>query len=559
MRLAIALAAVVIPAVAPAQDPTVALAQGQPKCSALGSEVTLGPLSGYRIDSVLIETAKPNLGRLASIVSRMHVRTRPEVIRRELLFASGDTVDTLQVAESLRRLRKLSFLEYAQIEARRCSTESGESLVLKVATRDAWTTRPDFKASRNSPRVGLTERNLLGTGSAVSLGLVSRNGSLGAGATAFDAFGFGTGMTTRAQYQQYSDGTIRALSVARRQTSLADRWRGELDLYDQRYEPRTPLADNFERTGGDLIGGVRLTPRRSSHVLYFLAGVESEYTSLIAAPNSDVVGPERVDRRFTGPQVGVAMVSALYDTLTWLLPGRAVVDVPRTLEGEVVVGVGSGSVTARDITGPVEINHSNFMTHYDGWVGREWLPTRRSRIVGDIWASGYSRAGQWQSSRTRAALSAEHAASNGVWRLSAAGEQLIDPDPDVRAIAIYDRALAFLPRRIRLAESALSVSVERTRHLRSVGSSMELDASVFGAVSKRWDPAPSANASEDFTVGVAGLGVALVPRRPGRATVRLDYGFPVTATPGIKRTPLLSITILPWLEASRHREKSGLY
>lgn len=253
------------------------------------------------------------------------------------------------------------------------------------------------------------------------------------------------------------------------------------------------------------------------------------------------------------------MVSALYDTLTWLLPGGAVVDIPRTIEGEIVVGVGSGSITARDNTGPVEINHSNFMTHYDGWLGREWLPTRRSRIVSDVWASGYSRLGKLQSSRTRAAVSVEHAASNGVWRISGAGEQLTDPDPDVRALGIYDRALAFVPKRVRLAESALSVSVERTRHLRSVGSALELDASIFGAVSKRWHPPQSANASEDFTVGVAGLGVALIPRRPGRATVRLDYGFPVTATPGIKRTPLLSITILPWLEASRHREKSGLY
>jgi hypothetical protein len=550
MRLVLSLAAAVLPAALSGQV--------QPRCSVLKSEVTLGPVSGHRIDSVFVETAQPQLGRLASLVQRLHVRTRPDVIRRELLFAPGDTVDTLSVAESLRRLRKLSFLDYARIEARQCPAQSGELLALTVVTRDSWTTRPDVHGSSTSPRIGLTERNLMGTGRTVGIDLASRNGTLGAGVIASDAFGFGTGMTTRAEWHQYSDGSTRSTSLARRQATLTDKWRGELDLYDQQYEPRGALSDNFERTGAELLAGIRLTPRRNADALYLLAGAESENTSLVAAQNADVVGPIRIDRHFTGPQLGAAVVSALYDTLTWLVPGGAVVDVPRTFEGELLVGGGRGKVIARDSTGPTEIARASFMTHYDGWLGREWLPTRRSRIVGDIWASGYSRTGQWQSSRIRAAISAEHAASNGVWRLSIAGEQLTDPDPDVRALAIYDRALAFVPKRIRLAESALSLSIERTRHLKSFGSE-ELDASIFGAGSRRWDPAATANSVEGFTVGVAGLGLALVPRRPGAATVRLDYGIPIVAAPGFSRTPRFSITIVPWLEANRKREKSGLY
>jgi hypothetical protein len=401
---------------------------------------------------------------------------------------------------------------------------------------------------------------LFGTGRTASLELVARNRKPGAGITAFDPFGFGTGVITRAEYQRYSDGRILGLSLARRQASVTDRWTGELDLYDQRDEPRSPLADNFERTGGEAIGGVRITPTGDSHAVFLLAGLESESSSLVAAPNADIVGPVRVDRRFTGPQIGLSILSARYDTLTWLLSGGAVVDVPRTFEGEIVLGVGSGAVTVRDFNGSADTNSAaNFMTHYDGWVGREWLPTRSSRIVTDLWASGYSRAGEWQSSRFRAAIAAEHAAQDGLWRLTIAQEQLNDPDPDVRALEIYDRALAFVPIRIRLAESALSLSIERTRHIRSVGTSLELDGSLFGALSKRWDPAPSASGAEDFTVGVAGAGLSLSPRRPGKGTVRLDYGFPVIGAPGIRRVPRFSLTIFPWLESSRHREKSGLY
>jgi hypothetical protein len=90
-----------------------------------------------------------------------------------------------------------------------------------------------------------------------------------------------------------------------------------------------------------------------------------------------------------------------------------------------------------------------------------------------------------------------------------------------------------------------------------VGSALELDASIFGAFSKRWNPASATTASKDFTAGVVGLGAALVPRRAGRGTIRLDYGFPVIATPGIKRVPRFNISILPWLETGRHRDNYG--
>jgi len=536
-----------------------ARAQDAPECSTLRSEVTLGPLSGQRIDSVLVETAQPSFGKLTRFAARMHVRTRPEVIRRELLFAPGDTVDTLQVAESLRRLRKLGFLEYAHMEARRCAAPSGAILALSVVTRDSWTARPNLKASTTSPRIGITERDLFGTGRTVSVDLVSRNGSLGARVATSDPFGFGTGMATSAQYQRYSDGSVRALSLARRQRSLTDPWRARLDLLDQRHESKAALGEEFERTAGDLIAGIRVSPRRANHTVYLLGGAESEYTSLQAGAGAQLIGPVRVERRFTGPQIGVAVASSGYDTLTWLLPTGAVIDVPRTLEGDFVIGLGSGTVVSRDSSGVTGTSQSDFMTHYDGWLGREWLPTRKSRIVADVWASGYGRSGAWQSGLARAALSVEHAASHGVWRFNAAAEQMSDPDPDVRALSIYDRAIGFVPRRVRLAESAFTMSLERTRHLYAIGSSIELDASAFGAFSRRWDPAASTPNVGDYSVGVVGLGLGLSPRRAGRGTARLDYGVPLFTAPGVRRAPRFSITLMPWLEASRHRDRSGAF
>src|SRR5437868_12947476 len=537
-----------------------ASAQAQdPDCSTFRSEVTLGGLSGERIDSVLIQTAKPNLGRIGQVLAKLHVKTQDGVIRRELLFAPGDTVDTLQIAESLRRLRSLAFLEYAEVQGRKCVSATVRSLALTVVTRDSWTTRPDVKAGSTSSRVGLTERNLLGSGRTASIDVVSRNGSIGVGLTTLDGFGFGTGVSARGQYQRYSDGFLRGLLLSRRQATVSDPWRARVDVFDQQYEPRNPRSDNFERSSADFIAGLRVTPRGRAHGVYLLGCFEAERASLDAAPNADVVGPMKVERRFTAPQVGAAIVSTNYDTLTWLLAGGSVVDVPRTVEGELVVGIGRGRVSAWDTAGDVDVAHSNYMTHYDGWLGREWLPNRTSRVVSDLWVAGYSRSGEWHSRRMRGTITAEHAVSHGILRLSGAAEQLNDPDPDVRALAIYDRALAFVPKRVRFSESALTISLERTRHLRSIGGGYELDGSLYSAFSKRWDPSGAVTSSEDYSVGVAGIGLSLSPRRSGRGTLRLDYGVPMVGSVGVQRRPGFSITLTPWLESGRHRDTSGSF
>ena len=550
VRWAVAPAAVVVSAVAYAQEPS--------RCTEFKSEVTLGPLSGHRIDSVDVQTAHPDLGRFAAL-TRMRRRTQPEVIRRELLFAPGDSVDTLRVAESLRRLRQLAFLEYARVDAHECQTPTGAVLSLQVVTRDGWTARPEVKSNRGSPRIGLTERDLFGTGRTVSLDVVSHNRNLGVGVSTSDTFGFGTGLTTRARFQRYYDGTIRSLSFARRETSVTDRWRAGLELWDQRYEPKVSAGDDFERTGGDLLAGMRVSGASDSHVVLVLGGVESELTSLIAADTAQIVGPSRIVRHFTGPEVGLSIRAGKYDTLTWLLAGGAVVDVPGTFETEVVVGVGPGTLTSSDLSGPIETSRTNFMTHYTAWAGRVWLPTRKSRIMSDIWASGFSGLNGWRAGRVRTALSAEHAASNGVWTLSLAGEHLTDPDPDIRALTLFDRSLAFVPRQVRFAESALTMWLDRTRHVARLSSAYELDGSIFGAYSRRWDLAMPTTSSNGFGIGIVGVGFSVASRRPGRSSIRLDYGVPVVAPPGFRRTPCLSVSLTPWLGTGRRRDKPSSF
>src|SRR5690348_7583606 len=154
-------------------------------CDTLTSRVGLSALAGVPIRAVDIQTLPPTVGVQAfqHAAERMHRVTQPGTIRRELLFGPGDSVDTLRIAESLRRLRALAYLEDAEIEARTCTDSAG--VAVTVRTRDSWSAQPIFTMKQRSLALGLAESNALGTGRVIRLTVQS------------DAMGFGAGTAVR--------------------------------------------------------------------------------------------------------------------------------------------------------------------------------------------------------------------------------------------------------------------------------------------------------------------------------------------------------------------------
>lgn len=106
---------------------------------------------------------------LINLVNRLHITTRPYVVRQELLFRRGDPWDSARVAESERNLRRLGVFRTVTIDS--VTTDSG--LVARVTTRDGWSTRPDFRFRSTGGEVAYTvaliEDNLFGTASQASL------------------------------------------------------------------------------------------------------------------------------------------------------------------------------------------------------------------------------------------------------------------------------------------------------------------------------------------------------------------------------------------------------
>jgi hypothetical protein len=141
------------------------------------------------------------------------VETRASTIRRELLFRPGEPYDSARVAESERNLRALGVFRRVKIDSVR--TDSG--LVLRVLTKDGWSTQADWRfrsaGGEVALTIGLVENNLLGTASLAavryrktpdrsSVELAFRRPRLFAGAV-------GLGL----QYENRSDGRLWAVAA----------------------------------------------------------------------------------------------------------------------------------------------------------------------------------------------------------------------------------------------------------------------------------------------------------------------------------------------------------
>src|SRR5918994_2787144 len=152
---------------------------------------------------------------LARLANKLHFRTRTPVIRREVLLRAGEPYDSALVAESERNLRALGIFRRVQIDSVR--TDSG--MVLRVITKDGWSTQLDWRFRSTGGEVaftlGLVESNLLGTGSTAavryrkdpdrsSVALNFRRRRLFAGTV---GLGF--------QYENRSDGRIGAVAIDR--------------------------------------------------------------------------------------------------------------------------------------------------------------------------------------------------------------------------------------------------------------------------------------------------------------------------------------------------------
>ena len=158
---------------------------------------------------------------LARLADAIHGVTRPEVIRRELLFSEGEDLDPAKLAETERNLRALDLFRSVKI---RVEPVAGNQVDVVVHTRDGWTTQLSGSLGRsgggNKFRAEIQENNLLGFGKSLSVSFAS-NPDRDTRAIAYEDPQFlGRRLTLDVLYASMSDGDRRRFALTRPFRSL---------------------------------------------------------------------------------------------------------------------------------------------------------------------------------------------------------------------------------------------------------------------------------------------------------------------------------------------------
>jgi hypothetical protein len=284
---------------------------------------------GARIGTILVEPRNifdlgdpAESGTFFQLANWLHVTTQPHVIKRALLFKTGDRITRQVIEESERVLRSSRSVYDVQIRP----TAYRDGVVdLEVSTRDTWTldliARYSRSGGKNSTGFGLIEYNLAGSGVQVGASRVSevdRDGTefLLRYGQAFDGW-----TTLNYEEGRFSDGSRRTASVWRPFYSLDTRWAAgaawdewnRIDaIYNagedvSKYRHRHESADVFGGWSAGLVSG--WTHRYS-------AGVTMRDDAYAEEPGE--VAPARlpVDHAVRGPFLRYEVIEDRYVKLT---------------------------------------------------------------------------------------------------------------------------------------------------------------------------------------------------------------------------------------------------
>ncbi len=131
-------------------------------------------LTGLAIGQVAWAHAAIDPPRIQRILICGNERTTAEIIRRELLFAEGDLVDSSRIAETERNLRRLFFI--GEVDIRIADTHAGSEVTVEVEDLYSRALSPLISGQPNELSFGLVglDYNLFGRGQSLRFSLEDR-------------------------------------------------------------------------------------------------------------------------------------------------------------------------------------------------------------------------------------------------------------------------------------------------------------------------------------------------------------------------------------------------
>jgi hypothetical protein len=514
-------------------------------CAVVESRASLSSLSGTRISVVNVVSEQPDLPGLTRIAAPLHPVSQIATIRRQLLFAPGDTVDTMLVGETMRRLRRSRLFSDAVLVAQRC--EGSGATALLVRTRDSWTLRPTARfRTPSSLSIGVEERNLFGTGRTLAVTSEMSSRGTGAGLTFVDPWLLGSDVSGSFRIAKLGGAHTLRASLRNHEYSVFDSWRAEANLARLSYGDTNATERSLHSIVAMFLVGRRIGAPSPTGVTMLLAGAEFDSAAAISASRRLPAGAPwdmKHARSFLGADLGVQRRTAVYDTASWIVPGPGFLDVPVGWETEGLVAGGYERAA-----------HSPTLK-VDAWLGRVMVP-RRGRIVTlDGWLSGYAGRGVDANHIARLSAGWYEAAARGMWGARLIAERLFEVDPDQRGLSLLPltdyTAPAVRPYTVRGGRS-IAGSVERAVHLFQAGTSSVVDAGAFVAGSYRWqvDGVPDGR----VRAGVVGTRFRLLSANGAVSSVRVDVGYPVMLSSTLKRGPFAVVTVGTIFDVIRQRD-----
>lgn len=129
------------------------------------------PFEGKTIGEIRIERIPVFEGSnwFERVGNKTHVMTRERVIRRDLLFRPGDTIDPQLLVRNQQLLRSRRYISDADIEIRP-DPEDSTRVDLLVRTRDSWTITADMSIhGEGRTMFGLYDANIFGWGNSLKV------------------------------------------------------------------------------------------------------------------------------------------------------------------------------------------------------------------------------------------------------------------------------------------------------------------------------------------------------------------------------------------------------
>jgi len=469
------------------------------------------------------------------LANKLHINTRPEVIRNTLLFKTGDRVSVQLIEETERLLRSNDYLYDVRI--RPIAYRDGVADI-EVVTRDTWSLDLGVGASRagghNTGHLSLKEENFLGTGIKLGVGYTSDVDRSG---TTFE-FGDNNILGSRAaasySYSKNNDGDSHVLTGGRPFYALDARWgagvtMSDTDAIDALYNAGNNVAEyRHKRQAVEAFGG--WSPG-------LVAGWARRYSIGFAYENDDYnlepgkPPPVRLpaDLELVGPFVRFELIEdAFRKDVNLNLIGR-VEDFPMGVQSRVQVG---RAVHALGSSRDAWVYSANLSNGFD--------LTRDSFVLTEIHTSGrHAREGENQT----LGFSARYYNRQGrhlVYYAAASADAVHDPDVPGPLLIGGDNGLRGYPLRYQAGERRALLTAEARAYTDWYPLRLfRVGGAVFTDLGRAWQ-GENQNTVNPGWLRDIGFGLRLLSARTSKGNVlHADFAFPLDPDPSIKKAQFL--------------------